>query len=618
MPTMRIGTRAARRRRTRRCRPRRPGSRRATLRRGGDACRRAPRRSRRAAPTQREVGLAVDGAHGGAELGERRRVDQVHRERERDAEHHREQRGGVAPRVVAQLGPRELAQQRDASTRRRCAMPVGVSVTLRSARAAAARECVAAGRRRRARAPASTSSVEHALGGGRVEVAGRLVGEDQLRPVHQRARDRDALQLAARQRLRQARRRSRRGRPRRASRATRAGSGRVLQQQRQADVVRRRSGAAGRGRPGTRSRGVRAGTPPAPARRALDVGAGDAHRPASTRVEPGGAVEQRRLADARLADDGDELAGARTRSTPSKTVLVAVALGEPGDREDGLSQPAFLDAASACAAATTRSIASARVAGDDLAPRHRAQPGQLALGELARRRGRARAASAVEVAGVERRPRLAIADGAHRRQVGMQVAARAQRAHLVDEARPRASPRSARAMRACSQARSRGSSAISGGVRRRRRALCHADSGRPLTRCTSSARWMRCASFGARRAAVAGSTRASSACSAGQPSRAASRVDRGAHRGVGRRHRVEAVEQRLEVQHRAADEQRQRAARADRRDRRARVGDEARRRVALGRIDDVDQVVRHGGALGARSAWRCRCPCRDRRAPNRR
>ena len=48
-----------------------------------------------------------------------------------------------------------------------------------------------------------------------------------------------------------------------------------------------------------------------------------------------------------------------------------------------------------------------------------------------------------------------------------------------------------------------------------------------------------------------------------------------------RRHRVEAVEQRLEVEHRAADQQRQRAARADLGDRRARVGDEARCRIAL-------------------------------------
>ncbi len=40
-------------------------------------------------------------------------------------------------------------------------------------------------------------------GGAAVEVAGRLVGEDQRRPVHQRARDGDALLLAARQLVRQ-------------------------------------------------------------------------------------------------------------------------------------------------------------------------------------------------------------------------------------------------------------------------------------------------------------------------------------------------------------------------------------------------------------------------------
>ena len=58
--------------------------------------------------------------------------------------------------------------------------------------------------------------------------------------------------------------------------------------------------------------------------------------------------------------------------------------------------------------------------------------------------------------------------------------------------------------------------------------------------------------------------------------------------------------QRLEVEHRAADQERQRAARTDRRDRLGGIGDEARSRVALGRIDDVDQMVRHGLALGAR------------------
>ena len=39
--------------------------------------------------------------------------------------------------------------------------------------------------------------VEHVLGGARVEIAGRLVGQQDARRVGDRARDRDALLLAA-------------------------------------------------------------------------------------------------------------------------------------------------------------------------------------------------------------------------------------------------------------------------------------------------------------------------------------------------------------------------------------------------------------------------------------
>jgi hypothetical protein len=61
--------------------------------------------------------------------------------------------------------------------------------------------------------------------------------------------------------------------------------------------------------------------------------------------------------------------------------------------------------------------------------------------------------------------------------------------------------------------------------------------------------------------AVTGSTCASSACSAGQPFLGgASASSCGAHRGVGRGHVVQAVEQRLEIQHGAAHQQRQAAA----------------------------------------------------------
>ena len=82
------------------------------------------------------------------------------------------------------------------------------------------------------------------------------------------------------------------------------------------------------------------------------------------------------------------------------------------------------------------------VAGNGVVVRHAAQPGDLALGQLA---GGSNAAL-TQPGQVERRPRagrclgiecfpgLAIAHAAYRGQVGMQVAARAQRAHFVHKA----------------------------------------------------------------------------------------------------------------------------------------------------------------------------------------
>jgi hypothetical protein len=70
---------------------------------------------------------------------------------------------------------------------------------------------------------------------------------------------------------------------------------------------------------------------------------------------------------------------------------------------------------------------------------------------------------------------------------------------------------------------------------------------------------------------------------------------RGAHGGVGLGHVVQAVEQRLEVQHGAAHQQRQLAARADLIDQARGIGHELGGAVGLQRVADVDQVVRHGG-----------------------
>jgi hypothetical protein len=60
---------------------------------------------------QLQVGLAIDGAHRAGKLAQRRGVDQVHRERQRHAQHHRHHRGRVAPGMVAQFLPGEGAQQ---------------------------------------------------------------------------------------------------------------------------------------------------------------------------------------------------------------------------------------------------------------------------------------------------------------------------------------------------------------------------------------------------------------------------------------------------------------------------------------------------------------------------
>ena len=60
---------------------------------------------------QTEIGLAIGRPHGGRELGQRGVVDQMHRERQRHAQHNGHHRSGIAPGVVAQLLPRERFKQ---------------------------------------------------------------------------------------------------------------------------------------------------------------------------------------------------------------------------------------------------------------------------------------------------------------------------------------------------------------------------------------------------------------------------------------------------------------------------------------------------------------------------
>jgi hypothetical protein len=55
--------------------------------------------------TQFDVGLAVDRTHCAGKLTQRRGIDQVHRKRQRHAQHDGQYRSSIAPRVMAQLLP---------------------------------------------------------------------------------------------------------------------------------------------------------------------------------------------------------------------------------------------------------------------------------------------------------------------------------------------------------------------------------------------------------------------------------------------------------------------------------------------------------------------------------
>ena len=318
-----------------------------------------------------QVGLAVDRAHRGAELGQRRALIRC------------TEKASATPSITASSaaplrhgwwrssGQRQQAQQRRqaraGSRGGRCARSaacdaVGGQRHARGRRAPRRRASASPARRPRLLAHLLDAAASmHPVGGGGVEVAGRLVGQDQLRPVHQRAGDRHPLQLAARERLRQPRARGRPGRPRPAPRRR----------------ARRRAGPAAAAAGPTFCATLRCGStwkawntkPRWRRRNSACAGSASASMsvpsmrtvPASTRVEPGDAVQQRRLADAGLAEHGDEFAGADARDRRRSNTGVAVALGERRSR----------GAASAMArpSASCAPLASAR----DLVHAHRAR-----------------------------------------------------------------------------------------------------------------------------------------------------------------------------------------------------------------------------------------------------
>ena len=157
-------------------------------------------------------------------------------------------------------------------------------------------------------------------------------------------------------------------------------------------------------------------------------------------------------------------------------------------------------------------------------------------------------------------------------------------------------------MRACSAARSEGSRLIvrywlasSSGLRCAQQQRGHGLAGQ-------AADFQRAldplAVVGASRAAVMGSSVASSACSAGQPSRRRALPVRRVAPGrpaAGRPARRAAP-----VHHGAAGQQRHAAARADLVDQAQRVGAEFGRRVRLRGVQDVQQMLRHARLLGGR------------------
>ena len=211
---------------------------------------------------------------------------------------------------------------------------------MRSAVAAATGECVT-------RIPAAPLSLharaqqlEHLGGAVRVQVAGRLVGEHEPRTVDERARDRDALQLAARQLARTARRavpEADRAQHLRHARFA-AAVERAVQGERQRDVlcdveVRQDvKGLEDEPHPAPAQLGERIVVEP----RELDPVERD--RAGVRAIEPGHEVEKRRLADPGFAAHRNVLARGELEIDVREDGAGAgagVGLGEAADGEHG-------------------------------------------------------------------------------------------------------------------------------------------------------------------------------------------------------------------------------------------------------------------------------------------
>jgi hypothetical protein len=151
---------------------------------------------------------------------------------------------------------------------------------------------------------------QHLLRGLRVEVAGGLVGEQEQRPVHEGARDRDALHLAARKLARIGAGSS--GEPHRGEHLEdarpRLRGGHAVERKGQGDVLRDRE----MGQQVERLEHEADARPAQQRARSVierrDVPAFEDDAAAVRGIEPRDQVEKRGLADSGLADDGDVFA----------------------------------------------------------------------------------------------------------------------------------------------------------------------------------------------------------------------------------------------------------------------------------------------------------------------
>ena len=181
-----------------------------------------------------QLGLAGDAIDGAREREQHALIRGVHADEHRDAEHDAGRRQQRPQDVLAEVRPADQAQQ----DHRRCRL---TSSTMRPSRSAIVRwqlsrdvHVVRDDDDGRAEARVQVADQRQDLVAGvRVEVAGRLVGEQDRRIDRQRARDGDALALAARELVGQVlqpmlelhERRAARARARRLSRAaSRAGA----------------------------------------------------------------------------------------------------------------------------------------------------------------------------------------------------------------------------------------------------------------------------------------------------------------------------------------------------------------------------------------------------------